>query len=236
MIPWLADPAAFPPVESALDDPDGLLAAGGALTPEWLLAAYRRGIFPWYSGDQPILWWSPDPRLVLVPAQIKISRSLAKTLRRGHFEVRFDSAFAAVVTACAQPREPSGGTWITPAMQAAYLRMHEIGHAHSVETWCEGELVGGLYGIALGRAFFGESMFSHRSDASKVALAHLARHLESRGFAMIDCQMTTAHLLSLGAREMPRRVFSEQLATLTSAGDAPGKWPPDAGAGLFQAR
>jgi leucyl/phenylalanyl-tRNA--protein transferase len=235
MIPWLADSAEFPPVERALDDPNGLLAAGGALTPEWLLAAYRRGIFPWYSGDQPILWWSPDPRLVLIPAQIKISRSLAKTLRQQRFEVRFDTAFAAVVKACAQPREPSGGTWITPAMQAAYLRMHEIGYAHSVETWCGDELVGGLYGIELGRAFFGESMFSRRSDASKVALAHLARHLESRGFAMIDCQMTTPHLLSLGAREMPRRAFCEHLATLTSADDAPGKWPPDAGAGLFQA-
>lgn len=234
MIPWLVDPAAFPPVETAMTDPDGLLAAGGALTPDWLLAAYRRGVFPWYSGDQPILWWSPDPRLVLLPSQIKISRSLARTLRQQRYEVRLDTAFAEVVAACAVPREPSAGTWITPAMQAAYLRMHELGHAHSVETWCDGELVGGLYGVALGRVFFGESMFSRRSDASKVALAHLARHLEAKGVEMIDCQMTTPHLLSLGAREMSRAAFCERLAALTDTGESPGSWPAGACAGLFE--
>lgn len=236
MIPWLTDPAVFPPVEQALTDPDGLLAAGGALTPDWLLAAYRRGIFPWYSGDQPILWWSPNPRLVLAPSQIKISRSLAKTLRQQRYEVRLDTAFADVVAACAQAREPSGGTWITAEMQAAYLHMHELGHAHSVETWCDGELAGGLYGIALGRTFFGESMFSRRSDASKIALVHLVRHLETKGVEMIDCQMTTPHLLSLGAREIPRRLFCERLKHLTEVGDTSGKWPHDACAALFRAQ
>lgn len=224
MIPWLADEPAFPPVAQALTDPNGLLAAGGSLEPEWLLAAYRRGIFPWYSKGEPILWWSPDPRLVLVPSHVRISRSLRKTLRSGRFEIRFDSAFAQVIFACAQPRAPIVGTWITPQIQRAYIRMHELGYAHSVEAWVEGELVGGLYGIALGRAFFGESMFSLQSDASKVCLVHLARYLDSREFAVIDCQMTTPHLLSMGAAEMQRSAFCAQLERLVDAGDPPGSW------------
>jgi len=205
LIPWLESTDAFPPVSQALDDPSGLLAAGGALTPEWLLAAYGRGIFPWFSEGDPLLWWSPDPRMILMPSEIKISRSLRKTLRGGRFDVRFDSAFAEVIQACAQIR--AEGTWITAQMQRAYTRMHRLGYAHSVESWRDGRLVGGLYGIALGRVFFGESMFSRESDASKVALAHLCRHLDRHGFMVIDCQMTTAHLLSLGAREIPRSEF-----------------------------
>ena len=233
MIPWLAGRPAFPPVDAALAEPAGLLAAGGELTPEWLLAAYRRGIFPWYSGGEPILWWSPDPRLILRPDEMKISRSLRRSLRQGRFDVRFDTAFSAVMAACAEPREPGGGTWITPEMQSAYLRMHELGYAHSVEAWEGTELVGGLYGMALGRAFFGESMFSRRTDASKVALAHLTDHLKKHDFAIIDCQMTTDHLLSLGAKEMPRREFCNGLALLTGEGAEPGRWPCDATSGLF---
>lgn len=232
MIPWLTDRPAFPPLTQALANPPGLLAAGGALDPEWLLAAYRRGIFPWFSAGEPILWWSPDPRLVLRPEEIRITRSLRRTLRQRRFEVRFDTAFDAVMAACAAPREPGGGTWITAEMQAAYCRMHELGYAHSVESWQDGRLVGGLYGIALGQAFFGESMFSRVSDASKVALAHLARFLESRGYAVIDCQMTTPHLLSMGAREMPRADFAAGLAHWTQAGAAPQRWPAGAGAAI----
>jgi len=233
MIPWLSGEPDFPPVERALTDPRGLLAAGGDLSPAWLLAAYRHGIFPWYNPGEPILWWSPDPRLVLVPADIRISRSLRRTLRQRRFEVRFNTAFARVVAACAAPRDPGGGTWITPEMQRAYLRMHELGYAHSVESWVDDRLVGGLYGMALGRAFFGESMFSHHRDASKVALAHLAAYLETQDFAVIDCQMTTAHLLSLGAREMPRGEFCAGLARWTREGAPPARWAPDASAALY---
>ncbi|MBZ9557376.1 MULTISPECIES: leucyl/phenylalanyl-tRNA--protein transferase [unclassified Modicisalibacter] len=210
MLPWLpARPVRFPPTESALHDPDGLLAAGGALTPDWLLAAYRRGIFPWFSDDQPILWWSPDPRMVLFPDEVRIRRSLAKRLRNGGFRVTRDQCFAAVIAACAETR--AEGTWITPPMQAAYRRLHDLGHAHSVEVWRGEHLVGGLYGVALGRAFFGESMFSRESDASKVALVHLARHLADQGGGLIDCQMHTAHLASLGARDIARRAFIDYL-------------------------
>lgn len=233
MIPWLEGGApGFPPVSAALDDPNGLLAAGGALSPEWLLEAYRHGIFPWFNAGEPILWWSPDPRLVLIPDAIRISHSLRKTLRRGRFEVRFDTAFAEVIEACAAPREPGLGTWITAEMRRAYCRMHELGVAHSVESWRDGKLVGGLYGMALGRVFFGESMFSHESDASKVALAHLARFLGARGYVMIDCQMTTAHLQSMGAREMSRSDFCAALAIHTPGGGLPGKWPADAARGI----
>ncbi|TLS17775.1 MAG: leucyl/phenylalanyl-tRNA--protein transferase, partial [Betaproteobacteria bacterium] len=216
----------FPPLATALSEPNGLLAVGGDLAPERLLAAYRRGIFPWYSPGEPILWWSPDPRMVLFPAEFKVSRSLGRTLRRGGYEVRLDTAFARVIAACAQtPRRGQHGTWIVPEMQAAYRRLHELGLAHSVETWVDGELVGGLYGIALGRMFYGESMFSWRSDASKIAVAHLARYLERLGFGMVDCQMHTAHLASLGAREIPRDDFIARLDALVAAGPAPGPWP-----------
>ena len=232
MIPWLEGAPAFPPVSAALAEPNGLLAAGGALTPEWLIEAYRHGIFPWFNPGEPILWWSPDPRLVLIPDAIRISHSLRKTLRRGHFEVRFDTAFAEVIDACAAPREPGLGTWITAEMRCAYCRMHELGVAHSVESWRDGKLVGGLYGMALGSVFFGESMFSRESDASKVALAYLARFLRTRGYVMIDCQMTTAHLQSMGAREMPRSDFCAALAIHTPGGGLPGKWPADAARSL----
>lgn len=228
MIPWLGNEAVFPADEQALREPNGLLAAGGSLAPAWLLAAYRRGIFPWFSAGEPILWWTPDPRLILVPDQIHISHSLRKTLRKRRFEVRSDTAFGAVMRACAAPRAPGVGTWITPAMQAAYLRMHELGHAHSVECWREGRLVGGLYGMALGRVFFGESMFAHETDASKVALAHLGRLLAERAYAIIDCQMTTAHLQSMGAQEMSRADFVETVTRWVPDGPAPHKWAADA--------
>lgn len=221
MLPWLPSrPVGFPSLDSALDEPDGLLAAGGALTPEWLLAAYQRGIFPWYSEDQPILWWSPDPRLVLFPDEIRVRRSLAKRLRNAGFRVTFDRAFAAVIAACAAVRADAEGTWITPSMQAAYHRLYQLGHAHSVEVWYEERLVGGLYGIALGRMFFGESMFSRERDASKVALVHLARHLQAQGGGLIDCQMHTPHLVSLGARDIARRDFIVYLEHYTGQPEA----------------
>ena len=237
MIPWLESPR-FPPVERALRDPNGLLAAGGELTPEWLLAAYRQGVFPWYSEGEPVLWWSPDPRLVLEPTAVRVRRSLRKTLRSGRFTVRFDTAFEDVILACAAPRANTAGTWITPEMRAAYCRMHELGHAHSVEAWSNDELVGGLYGMAIGRAFFGESMFSRASDASKVCLVHLARFLETRGFGLIDCQMTTPHLLSMGAVELSRADFCRRLDALTADGDAPGRWcvEPDIECLVFEER
>jgi leucyl/phenylalanyl-tRNA--protein transferase len=228
MIPWLMGPPRFPPVDQALREPNGLLAAGGELTPEWLLAAYRHGIFPWYSAGEPLLWWSPDPRMVLRPEAVRITRTLRRTLRQGRFELRCDTQFADVMTACAEPREPGGGTWITPEMQAAYQRMHELGYAHSVETWQEGRLVGGLYGMAVGQVFFGESMFSRVSDSSKVALAHLARHLERLGFAVIDCQMVTSHLAFMGGRPIPREDFSAEVARRTRNGPAPARWQADA--------
>ena len=232
MIPWLPPEPLFPPVETALAEPDGpngLLAAGGDLSPQRLVAAYRNGIFPWFSDGEPILWWSPDPRMVLVPEEIRIGRALAKVLRNKAYTVRLDTAFAAVAAACATaPRDGQAGTWITAEMQEAYRRLHELGIAHSVETWIDGKLVGGLYGVAIGRAFYGESMFARATDASKIALAHLCVHLRRRGFGIIDCQMETAHLASLGARPIPRRDFIARLAALTAEGDAPGRWPADA--------
>jgi leucyl/phenylalanyl-tRNA--protein transferase len=215
LIPWLrpGDPAtAFPPVEAALTEPDGLLCAGGDLNAERLLAAYRRGIFPWFSEGQPILWWSPDPRTVLYPSEFKVSRSLGKTLRNRGFVVTLDQAFAAVMERCADPALRPEGTWISPQMRTAYQRLHELGHAHSLETWDGERLVGGLYGVALGRAFFGESMFSVERDASKVALHALARLMLERGGRLIDCQVASAHLDSLGARSIPRRQFVRELA------------------------
>jgi len=233
MIPWLEGDAPFPPVDRALRRPNGLLCAGGDLSPQRLLAAYRRGIFPWYSEGEPILWWSPDPRMVLLPEEARLSRSLLKTLRRGQYQVRLDTAFAEVIRACGEPRPGQDGTWITPEMQQAYLRLHELGHAHSVETWIDGVLAGGLYGIALGRAFYGESMFTRVRDASKIALAHLARYLERQGFAVIDCQMKTVHLASLGAREIRRGELLRGLAVWTEEGRGPGQWPIDDAKDLF---
>lgn len=201
---------AFPPPQFA--EEDGLLAVGGDLRPERLLAAYRAGIFPWYSDGQPILWWSPDPRLVLFPGEFHRSRRLRRTSKRGHFEVRFDTAFPAVIAACARaPRSYGEGTWITRAMRDAYTRLHDLGYAHSVECWHEGALAGGLYGISLGSCFFGESMFTRVTGASKVALSALVELCGAWEFEFIDCQVTNEHLLSLGAREIPRADFLERL-------------------------
>jgi leucyl/phenylalanyl-tRNA---protein transferase len=237
MIPWLSEAPVFPPLETALAQPNGLLAAGGDLDPRRILAAYRCGIFPWYSAGEPILWWSPDPRMVLLPENLKISNSLAKTLRNASYEVRLDTAFDDVIHACAvKPRDGQPGTWITADMQEAYRALHRLGYAHSVETWMAGKLAGGLYGIALGQAFYGESMFSHVRDASKIALAHLCAHLKRRGFGIIDCQMETAHLASLGARPIPRRDFVARLEELCPRGDGPGHWPPDAIDGHYRRR
>ena len=224
MIPWLESGDPFPPITRALRRPNGLLAAGADLSVPRLLDAYRHGIFPWYSEGEPILWWSPDPRMVLEPAALKISRSLGKTLRGGAHEVRFDTDFRAVMTACAQPRPGQDGTWICAAMIDAYCALHGAGWAHSVETWVDDELVGGLYGIAIGRMFYGESMFSRVSDASKIALAHLVRRLDVDGFGLIDCQMATAHLASLGAREIPRADFAARVAELIHYDANPGIW------------
>lgn len=223
-ITWLTpegDREWFPPLDQALDEPEGLLAAGGDLSPTRLLAAYRRGIFPWYSAGQPVLWWSPDPREVLLPDEFKCSRSLAKTLRNRGFEVTFDRDFAAVVAACAARRDHSTGTWITPEMHAAYCDLHAHGRAHSVEVRLSGALVGGLYGVLMGRVFFGESMFSRERDASKAALARLVERGIVAGLQLIDCQLPTAHLRSLGSRPMPRQEFSRRVAELTAGADAP---------------
>jgi leucyl/phenylalanyl-tRNA--protein transferase len=237
MIPWLPDELVFPPLVTARADPNGLIAAGGDLSPERILAAYRRGIFPWYSEGDPILWWSPDPRMVLLPDQMKITRSMAKTLRNADYEVRLDTAFPSVIAACAEvTREGQPGTWISPEMQQAYIELHRIGYGHSVETWINGELAGGLYGIAIGHAFFGESMFAMRRDASKIALAHLCAHLKRRGFGIIDCQMETRHLASLGAKPIPRREFAARLDALCIAGDPAGPWAQDAIDGYFRTR
>jgi leucyl/phenylalanyl-tRNA--protein transferase len=215
VIHWLSagdPPESFPPVERALTDPPGLLAAGGDLAPARLLAAYRRGIFPWYSPGQPVLWWSPDPREVLPVAELRVSRSLARTLRRARFTTSADRDFAAVITACAAPRERSPGTWITPEMRAAYLQLHALGAAHSIEVWRGAELVGGVYGVRVGRVFAGESMFSRTSDASKVALVALGEWCRGHGITLIDCQLPSAHLRSLGSRPLARAEFLGYLA------------------------
>jgi leucyl/phenylalanyl-tRNA--protein transferase len=224
VIPWLGPDDPFPPVDQALKEPNGLLAAGADLSVPRLLAAYGTGIYPWFSGDQPILWWSPDPRMVLFPRELKISRSLGKTLRKSHFEVRADSVFRQVMLNCAMARPGQDGTWITASMVDAYCELHRCGFAHSVETWLNGELVGGLYGIALGRAFFGESMFMRTTDASKVALATLVRQLELWGFGLVDCQMNTAHLATFGARQIPRVEFTRRLQELIHYPPIPAPW------------
>jgi leucyl/phenylalanyl-tRNA--protein transferase len=210
------DPEAFPPPERA--DRSGLLAVGGDLSPSRLLAGYRRGIFPWYSEGQPILWHSPDPRFVLLPGQLHVAKSLEKVLRRRTFEIRVDTAFSEVLTACAEaPRPGQGGTWITSEMHAAYVELHRLGHAHSVEAWKDGMLVGGLYGVALGRVFFGESMFTRAPDASKVAFATIARALFDAGALLIDCQVETDHLARFGAADIPRRRFLHLLGPAVQA-------------------
>jgi leucyl/phenylalanyl-tRNA---protein transferase len=226
-IVWLSErdsPQAFPPVERALSEPDGLLAAGGDLSPPRLLEAYRRGIFPWYSRGQPILWWCPDPRAVLIPQQIKVSRSLAKTIRNRGFETKIDQSFREVLRYCGSTELRPGGTWLSPEMRAAYLRLHKLCYAHSVETWLNDRLVGGLYGIAIGNVFFGESMFSLERDASKVALKRLCDELVARGYQMIDCQMATPHLMSLGAELIPRLDFIHQLTAHVGEDLTPRAW------------
>jgi leucyl/phenylalanyl-tRNA---protein transferase len=233
MVPWLAHDDPFPPVEralSALSGAPGLLAASSDLLPSRLIDAYQRGIFPWYSDGQPVLWWSPDPRMVLRPADFKVSDSLRKTLKRVMrepvWEIRVDHDFSAVMRACADtPREGQRGTWITPDVVDAYSSLHRSGRAHSIETWFDGERVGGLYGVSFGRMFFGESMFAHKTDASKIALSALVGHLRRHKIEMIDCQQNTSHLASLGGREIPRRAFVAHLRQ--SVGQPPIPWDFD---------
>ncbi|MBL3599623.1 MAG: leucyl/phenylalanyl-tRNA--protein transferase [gamma proteobacterium endosymbiont of Lamellibrachia anaximandri] len=219
------DPLApFPAVKFAEQEPNGLLAVGGDLSPERLVNAYRHGVFPWYSDNEPILWWSPDPRTVLYPERVKISRSLGKTLRKEKFQVTLDTAFSEVIHACAEPRPKSPGTWLMPEMKAAYAELHEQEVAHSVEVWQEKQLVGGLYGVAIGGVFFGESMFSRVSDSSKVAFVFLCRHLHRWGYRLIDCQVYTEHLASLGAEEIPRSVFCQSLDAWCNLATDPDSW------------
>ncbi len=232
MIPWLDPHSDFPPLETALDDPNGLLAASDEIGPGRLLQAYRRGIFPWYSAGQPVLWWSPDPRMVLFVDEFRVSRSLSKAVRQGRFELHVDTAFRTVMEACAQtPRPGQGGTWITSAIIDAYVALHRRGNAHSVEAWQGNILVGGLYGVCIGRMFFGESMFAHETDASKVALAHLVTILRHAGMPMIDCQQETPHLASMGARPISRAAFAARLATLVNSPAVAGTWPAEAAHG-----
>jgi leucyl/phenylalanyl-tRNA---protein transferase len=228
---FMLDPSAndlrFPPVELA--SPEGLLAVGGDLRAERLLEAYRHGVFPWYSKGQPILWWSPDPRAVLYPKNLKVSRSLAKSIRQHRFHVTLDRSFGEVIQHCARVKRRGNlaGTWITPEMLAAYLRLHELGYAHSCEAWKDDELVGGLYGVALGNVFFGESMFSSQTDASKVAFVCLVRQLACWGYTLIDCQIRSEHLERLGAESIPRRQFIDELAARLGFADRRGRWAFD---------
>jgi leucyl/phenylalanyl-tRNA---protein transferase len=227
MIPWLTEHDPFPPVDEAMTEPNGLLAAGADLSPQRLLDAYRRGIFPWFAEDDPLLWWSPDPRMVLMTHELRVSRSLRRVLRSGRYRVTLDAAFAGVMAGCAEPRGDDAGTWITSEMTDAYVELARLGFAHSVEVWSGGALAGGLYGVAIGRMFYGESMFSRQTDASKVALATLVPQLERWGFEMVDCQMATAHLASLGAREIPRAEFVERVSRLVGAPAVPPPWTFD---------
>lgn len=222
---WLGDEPFFPPPEVAHES--GLLAVGGKLEPEWLLTAYRQGIFPWPSSEvEPMLWFSPDPRCVIVPAQVHVSRRLARTLRQGRFSLRIDGDFEGVMRACGEaPRAGQDGTWITESMLAAYLRLHALGHAHSVEAWRDGRLVGGIYGVALGGAFFGESMFHRERDASKAALVGLCRALDAWGYRLLDCQVENDHLLSMGAKSIPRECFLADLADALARPGRPLPWP-----------
>ena len=240
MIPWLEPGDPFPPLERALEHPNGLLCAGADLSTPRLLEAYQRGIFPWYSGREPILWWSPDPRMVLFTDALKVSRSLAKSIRNKGYTVRFDTAFRAVLEGCAAPRagdeaagDADGGTWLGPEMRAAYARLHDAGYAHSAETWRDGLLVGGLYGVALGRMFYGESMFSRAVDASKVALVALVERLRAHGFPLVDCQVRTPLLAALGAREIPRREFLRRVTRLVHYPGSAQRWAADAAGGVL---
>lgn len=223
-LPWLDSPdSSFPDISLALSDPNGLLAAGGDLSPQRLLEAYSSGIFPWFEEGQPVLWWSPDPRMVLFPEDLRVSKSLYKVINKSHYTVTMDRAFSEVIACCAQPRGDSPGTWITDDMQAAYTQLFDAGHAHSVEVWSDGDLVGGLYGVALGQLFFGESMFSFQSNASKIALVNLVKQLQQWNYKLIDCQVSSEHLESLGAVEISRDEFRRQLHELLPR---PGKDAP----------
>ena len=228
LIHWLLPGAPFPPVEAALRNPAGLLAAGGDLGSDRLVDAYRHGIFPWFSEGDPVLWWSTDPRMVLFVDEFRVSHSLKKRLVRSIDDpgivIRCDAAFEQVIVACAAPRDADGGTWIVDEMIAAYIELHRIGVAHSVETWIDGSLVGGLYGIAIGRMFYGESMFTRVTDASKIALAHLVAFARAHSMPMLDCQQQTGHLASMGARAIPRADFSRRIARLVDE-PAVGAWP-----------
>lgn len=227
-LPWLSsNDYEFPPVDSALMEPDGLLAVGGDLSPQRLLAAYHQGIFPWFNPGEPILWWCPDPRTVIFPDELHISRSLRKCLRRNIYQVTVDRQFEAVIRACAAPRAYASGTWISSAMIRAYTQLHQLGYAHSIEVWQGDELVGGLYGMALGRVFFGESMFSRADNASKVGFAHLVEQLKRWDFELIDCQVANDHLFSLGAVEIPRTDFQRLLIDLTQRPPVIGPWQLD---------
>lgn len=224
-IPWIEDASDdFPPIHMALDEPNGLLAAGGTLTVPQLLTAYSRGIFPWYESGQPVLWWSPDPRMVLYPQNLRISRSLARLVANHSYQVTLDRAFTAVMQACALPRHEDGGTWINDEMLEAYAELHAAGYAHSIEIWQGESLVGGVYGVALGRIFFGESMFSGVSNGSKLALVYLSRQLRRWGYQLIDCQVSSAHLQSLGAVEISREEFRKQLQQYVIVEGSAGKW------------
>ena len=230
LVPWLAPsdgPDALPDPSRALDEPNGLLAIGGTLHPDWLLASYSNGIFPWYEEGDPILWWSPDPRAVLWPEELRISRSLRRTLANERFEVTADAAFDAVIDACAEPRRDAAATWITSEMATAYKRFHGLGWAHSIEAWQDGDLAGGLYGIRIGQMFFGESMFSRATDASKVALAGAVGYLQARGVALIDCQTPSEHLARLGATNMRRSEFLTHLERYREPAGSPGSWQQD---------
>ena len=227
-IVWISTndpPDAFPNIEMAMQEPDGLLAAGGDLSTSRLLAAYRLGIFPWFDDGQPILWWSPNPRCVLVPGEFHASRRLRRELRSSAAEIRFNTGFADVIRRCAEPRIAQQGTWITPEMIAAYERLHQEGWAHSIEVWQEQDLIGGLYGLAIGRVFFGESMFSRRSNASKYALFALSRCLQADGFELIDCQVLSQHLTTLGATLIPRSAFASQLRAACDPPQPYSSWP-----------
>ncbi|MEJ2361452.1 MAG: leucyl/phenylalanyl-tRNA--protein transferase [Gammaproteobacteria bacterium] len=228
--PYWLDPEAktlFPDVNEALKEPNGLLAIGGDLSVERLLAAYRRGIFPWYSHGQPILWWCPQPRAILRLNALKVSRSLRKSLKRKDYQVRFDTAFENVIMQCAKPRKDGLGTWITEEMRNAYIRLHKLGHAHSIEVWDGEQLIGGLYGISIGKIFFGESMFSRRTDASKIAFVYLVRQLQKWAYALIDCQVYSEHLGSLGAEQIPRKLFISYLENYCDKPGKPGHWQCD---------
>lgn len=225
MVPFLGPTDPFPPVDQALDDPDGLLAAGASLSTRRLVEAYRRGIFPWFNEGDPILWWSPDPRTVLHPARVHASHSLRKRLKKEAFRITIDRAFARVLEGCAAPRPGDCGTWLSAQMRRAYTALHLAGFAHSIEVWMDGELAGGIYGVALGRMFYGESMFSRRTDASKIAMVRLAAQLERWEFPMIDCQLETEHLVSLGAEAMPRRRFVAEVGKLVTL--PPAAWVMD---------